>query len=148
MRITPRPCGISERRSSIDQSFKNHPFSQTLLASILQTKLQILGLDYSTDAKPPVQGSYKNKLVSFWTMSEDEILKIIKSAPNKLCDLDPIPTSLVLKYITVPLTPITNIENYSLQEGSFPSCFKTAHVTPLLKSGFSHTSTQGNSGLK
>ena len=31
------------------------------------------------------------------------------------------------------LTPITNIVNYSLQEGSFPSCFKTAHVTPLLK---------------
>ena len=26
-----------------------------------------------------------------------------------------------------------NIVNYSLQEGSFPSCFKTAHVTPLLK---------------
>ena len=23
--------------------------------------------------------------------------------------------------------------NYTLQEGSFPSCFKTAHVTPLLK---------------
>ena len=31
------------------------------------------------------------------------------------------------------LTHITNIVNYSLQEGSFPSCFKTAHVTPLLK---------------
>ena len=31
------------------------------------------------------------------------------------------------------LIPITNIVNYSLQEGSFPSCLKTAHVTPLLK---------------
>ena len=31
------------------------------------------------------------------------------------------------------LTPITNIVNYSLQEGSFPLCFKTAHVTNLLK---------------
>ena len=87
----------------------------------------------STDAKPPVPGSYKNKFVSFPTMSEDEVLKIIKSTPNKSCDLDPIPISLALDCISVLLTPITNIVNYSLQEGSFPSCFRTAHVTPLLK---------------
>ena len=87
----------------------------------------------STDADLPVSGSYKNKFVSFRTMSEEEVLKIIKSTPNKSCDLDPIPTSLVLDCISVLLTPITNIVNYSLQEGSFPSCFKTAHVTPLLK---------------
>ena len=31
------------------------------------------------------------------------------------------------------MTPITNIVNYSLQEDSFPSRFKTVHVTPLLK---------------
>ena len=87
----------------------------------------------STDVDPPVSGSYKNKFVSFRTMSEEEVLKIINSTPNKSCDLDPIPTSLVLDCISVLLTPITNIVNYSLQEGSFPSCFKTAHVTPLLK---------------
>ena len=31
------------------------------------------------------------------------------------------------------VTPITNIINYSLREGSFPNCFKTAYVIPLLK---------------
>ena len=46
--------------------------------------------------------------------------------------MDPIPTSLALDCNSVLLTPVTNIVN-SLQEGSFPSCFKTAHVTPLLK---------------
>ena len=86
-----------------------------------------------TDADPPVSGFFKNKFVSFRTMSEEEVLKIIKSTPNKSCDLDPIPTSLVLDCIGVLLTPITNMVNYSLQEGSFSSCFKTAHVTPLLK---------------
>ena len=91
----------------------------------------------STDADPPVSGSYKNKSVSFRTMSEEEVLKIIKSTPNKSCDLDPILTSLVLECISVLLTPITNIVNYSLQEGSFPSCFKTAHVTPFLKKSWS-----------
>ena len=86
----------------------------------------------STDADPTVSGSYKNQFVSFWTMSEDKVLKIIKSMPNKSCHLNPIP-SLVLDCISVLFTPITNIVNYSLQEGSFPSCFKTAHVTALLK---------------
>ena len=85
----------------------------------------------STDVDPSVSGSYKNKFVSFQNMSEEEVLKIIKSTPNK--SLDPIPTSLVLDCIRVLLTPITNIVNYSLPEGRFPSCFKTAHVTPLLK---------------
>ena len=87
----------------------------------------------STDVDPPVSVSYKNKFVSFQTMSEEEVLKIIKSTPIKSCDLDPIPTSLILDCISVLLTPITNIVNYSLKEGSFPSCFKTAHITPLLK---------------
>ena len=91
----------------------------------------------STDADPPVSGSYKNKCVSFQTMSEDRVLKIIKSTPNKSCDLDPIPTSLVLDCISVLLTPITNIVNYSLQEASFPSCFKTAHVTLFFKKSWS-----------
>ena len=75
----------------------------------------------STDADPPVSGSYKNKFVYFRTMLEEEVLKIIKSTPNKSCDLDPIPTSLVFDCISVLLTPITNTVNYSLQEGSFPS---------------------------
>ena len=67
------------------------------------------------------------------TISEEEVLKIIKSTPNKSWDLDPIPTSLVIDCISVLSIPIKNIVNYSLQEGSFPSCFKTAHITPLLK---------------
>ena len=33
----------------------------------------------STDANPPVSDSYKNKFVSFRIMSEEEVLKIIKS---------------------------------------------------------------------
>ena len=49
----------------------------------------------STGADPPVSGTYKNKFVSFRTMSQDEVLKIIKSTQNISCDLDPIPTSLV-----------------------------------------------------
>ena len=42
-------------------------------------------------------------------MSANEVPKIIKSTPNKSCDLDPISASLVLNCIIVLLTPITNI---------------------------------------
>ena len=45
----------------------------------------------------------------------------------------PIPTSLVKEFVVVLKTPTTNIINYSLKEDSYPNCFKTAYVTPLLK---------------
>ena len=72
-------------------------------------------------------------LSSFEPVSEEDILKILKSSPTKSCDLDPIPTSLVKDCSDILITPITNIINYSLKEGSFPNCFKIAYVTPLLK---------------
>ena len=71
-------------------------------------------------------------LSSFEPVSEEDILKILKSS-TKSCDLDPIPTSLVKDCADILITPITNIINYSLKEGSFPNCFKIAYVTPLLK---------------
>ena len=81
-------------------------------------------------------------------MSEDEIPKIIKSTSNKSCNLDPIPTSLVLDCISVLLTHITNNVNYSLQEISFPSCFKTAHVIPLVNCLEAVQAWMGNNKLK
>ena len=71
-------------------------------------------------------------LSSFEPVSEDDILKILRSSNSKSCDLDPIPTALVKKCADILATPITNIINYSLREGSFPNCFKTAYVTPPL----------------
>ncbi len=73
------------------------------------------------------------KLDSFLPASEDEIRRIILAAPNKSCDLDPLPTSLVKMCIDVLLTPITSLVNKSMAEGTFPDTFKNAHVTPLLK---------------
>ena len=77
--------------------------------------------------------SNSSALTSFEPVSEDDILKILRSSNTKSCDLDPIPTALVKECADFLVTPITNIINYSLKEGSFPNCFKTAYVTPLLK---------------
>ena len=50
--------------------------------------------------------------------------------PCKSSDLDPIRTSLVKDCIDIITTPITSIINFSLTEGSSPSHFKSAHVSP------------------
>ena len=75
----------------------------------------------------------KNTLSSFTPVSEEDLLKILKSSPFKSYDLDPIPTSLVKECADILITPITKIVNYSIKEGSFPNCFKMAYVTPLQK---------------
>ena len=81
----------------------------------------------STDA--PGQST----LNRFEPASEEEIRRLIMASPKKSCELDPIPTALVKSCLDVLLLPITTLVNKSLAEGSFPSVFKNAHVTPLLK---------------
>ena len=70
---------------------------------------------------------------SFKSMSEEDVLKIIKSSPTKSCQLDPWPTFLVKDCIDILIKPITLLVNFSLQEGNFPSEFKKAVITPLIK---------------
>jgi len=59
--------------------------------------------------------------------------QLIASAPNKTCQLDPVPMWLV-KNLSGTLTPfIAALLNRSLATGCFPSAFKRAVVRPLLK---------------
>ena len=51
----------------------------------------------------------------------------------KSCELDPIPTSLVLECLDTVLSNMTSIINDSLTSGILPSSYKSAIVTPLLK---------------
>ena len=57
----------------------------------------------------------------------------VLSAPCKSSDLDPVPTSLVKVCIDILETLIASIVNLSLSEGCFPSHFKSALVSLLLK---------------
>ena len=72
-------------------------------------------------------------LGNFTSISEAEVLKLIKNAPAKSCDLDPIPTQLLKSCTDVLLKPITHLVNLSLSEGVCPSALKCALVSPLLK---------------
>ena len=57
---------------------------------------------------------------------------IINSA-TKSCELDPIPSKLLIECLDSILPSLTDLFNSSLACGIFPQCFKSALVTPILK---------------
>ena len=63
----------------------------------------------------------------------DEVAKIINSMPGKCSPMDSIPTSLLKKCVDVFAPVIANLANISFAEGVFPTRYKKAQVTPLLK---------------
>ena len=70
---------------------------------------------------------------NFRELYEDQVQKLIIRTKSKLCELDPIPTTLLKSILPDILPAITRIINLSLQSGSFLRSWKTAIVTPLLK---------------
>jgi hypothetical protein len=73
------------------------------------------------------------KLSQFNKVSEEKITKFLSKSPNKQCGSDPIPTWLVKECADCLVPSITKMVNLSLQLGYFPSDWKNALVTPLLK---------------
>jgi hypothetical protein len=63
----------------------------------------------------------------------EEVSKLLAQSPVTNCELDPIPTTLLLQCASILIPTITNIINLSLSSGVFPQQFKTCSVHPLLK---------------
>ena len=72
-------------------------------------------------------------LQTFDPVTDDFVLKIIKSTPAKSCELDPIPTTLLYDNLDIFLPTVTNIIDTSITTGIVPRGLKTATVKPLLK---------------
>ena len=66
-------------------------------------------------------------------VTDAEVRRLVLSAPCKSSDLHPLPTGLVKDCIDAFVTPIVSIVNLSLSEACFPTHFKSALVSPLLK---------------
>ena len=66
-------------------------------------------------------------------MSLDYLRKCILASPSKSCASDPLPTRLLKEHLDQILPSMLHIISQSLQTGDFPSSFKEAIVTPLLK---------------
>ena len=78
----------------------------------------------------PIQGFNLN---DFEPATEEEVRKIVTSAPTASCDLDPAPTGLIKQCSNQLVLFITAIINKSLIEGEVPGSYKKALVRPLLK---------------
>ena len=86
----------------------------------------------SNDDNPEVL-ECSSTMTFFETVTVEEITKLVTSMTIKSCELDPMPTSFVKEAIGALAPKITYIVNGSLTSGVFPSCYKEALVTPLLK---------------
>ena len=63
-----------------------------------------------------------------------ELIKVASQMNSKTCDLDPVPTIVVKKYMTLLAPVILRIINLSITTCTFPSSLKHAIVTPVAKS--------------
>ena len=70
---------------------------------------------------------------SFRLLSNDDVSAIVKKYPTKICEPDPILTSLLKDILPNILPLLREIVNKSLQTVSFAEDLKVALVRPLLK---------------
>ena len=73
------------------------------------------------------------QLSNYQPASEHEVRNIILSSSDSSCSLDLIPTKLLKSCIDSLTPPITRLIYLSLSAGTFPTQFKHAVFTPLLK---------------
>ena len=69
-------------------------------------------------------------LEQFVEVSEDYVMRMIKSMPTKSCELDTIPTNVLKQCLDILVPPITKLVNLSLTSGSFPYDWKVTKVHP------------------
>src|SRR6218665_3854688 len=74
----------------------------------LQNHNRFIATGHSPPFPPPAS------LSTFQLTSETEIFHLLQSLPNKQCELDPIPTSLLKDCASILVPVITKIVNFSL----------------------------------
>ncbi|XP_073413073.1 uncharacterized protein [Dendrobates tinctorius] len=70
---------------------------------------------------------------NFSTITEDRLSTLLSRSHLTTCALDPIPSHFIPNLTTVFIPTLTHLFNLSLTTGVFPSSFKHASITPILK---------------
>ena len=103
--------------------------------SILREKLDS-SVDYSIYSQDTIYDSERHTTTTFSQfkcLSQKDVKSLITQSPSKSCTSDPIPTGLLKQCLDELLPTITSLVNESLNTGVFPSQYKIASVTPILK---------------
>ena len=80
-----------------------------------------------------VTGKTAASFSSFENVSQLTVKECILSSAPKSCELDPIPSKLLVECLDSILPYLTDLYSSSLASGIFPQCFKSALVTHILK---------------
>ncbi len=97
-----------------------------------------------TQDPKPTRSTAQTPIFSFCPLTEAEVSKLLLSSHPTTCPLDPIPSHLLQAISPALLPALTHIINTSLLTGIFPTAFKQARVTPLLKKPTLNTSLLEN----
>ena len=97
----------------------------------LSIKSKIISSNITVPSRDPIHSGLEFSNLS--TVTPSEVSKLLASIPSKSSNLDYIPTS-ILKTCSAIFSPlIAKLANLSFIQGQFPSDFKIAQITPLLK---------------
>ena len=80
-----------------------------------------------------VTGKTAATFSSFEKVSQLTVKECILNSASKSCELDPIPSKLLIECLDSILHSLTDLFISSLASGIFQQCFKSALVTPILK---------------
>ena len=123
---------VSILPSSVALSALANQFAAFFKDKISQLRLQ-LSPNATQSPHYPSPPALPPDFSTFPPATIEEISRIIHDCPNKQCDLDALPMSL-LKHCSSVLAPvITCIVNLSLATGEFSPQLKKSIITPLLK---------------
>ena len=80
-----------------------------------------------------VTGTTATTFSSFEKVSHLIVKECILNSAPKSCELDPIPSKLLIECLDSILPSLTDLFKSSLASGIFPQCFNSALVTPILQ---------------
>ncbi len=105
-------------------------------ATFFTNKTKTISSQFSpplTQDPQPTRSTAQTPIFSFCPLTKAEVSKLLLSSHPTTCPLDPIPSHLLQAISPTLLPALPHIINTSLLTGIFPTAFKQARVTPLLK---------------
>ena len=99
-----------------------------IMDGLVPTTSHLINNDYIED-----KFETNKRLHEFRPLTLEETIKLVKSAAPKSCELNPIPTIILLEHLDIIAPTLQEIINLSLLTGNMPQNMKEALLHPLLK---------------
>ena len=119
---------LGERKSECD-----HTFSAAEFHDFIDGKVADIRAATSSAAAPSFSVNATSTFSQFCTIDVDLVTAIIAESPTKTCALDPLPTWLLKECVSTLAPYVTKVINWTLTSGCFPTPWKHAIISLLIK---------------